>query len=197
MTKYLDKETYILSKQSPDDWINHANVGIISLYSKLITGSVLDFGCNNGATTFHLSYNKNVSSITGLDINEECGSYFNNVFKDVEIHNEFIGANILDVNFTNDSYDTILSFHTIEHIYESDLDEVVEKLYRLLKPSGYCIISIPYETAYNGPEHVSFFNEQQLKQLFERHMFETVECALDNRWSDANILTAIFRKGTS
>jgi len=187
------KENYITSKECAADWLNHANAGILRVYNDYITGSVLDFGCNHGGTTFHLSSNKNVTEITGLDINDNCRPYFEQIFADVKIPNTFLCSNILDIEMNN-SYDTIVSFHTLEHIYEDDLDVVIKKLFNMLKYNGFCIISIPYETAYNCTEHVSFFNEVSLSELFKRNGFIVVECIFDNRWSDSNILTGIFKK---
>jgi predicted SAM-dependent methyltransferase len=92
-------------------------------------------------------------------------------------------------------FDTIVSFHTIEHIYPDDIDLILQKSHKLLKDDGYFITSIPYERAYDdGVHHVAFYNENSLSELFENNGFETVECLDDNRVGINGILTGVFRK---
>jgi len=193
--KYKIKENYITRNPSPEDWRNHPNGQILNLYSNIIKGKVFDFGCNHGAETFLICENENVTKVTGLDLNCDAIDIANKTkeqFYDCNIN--FICSNIIDFEI-NEKYDTIISFHTIEHIYPEDIDSIIKKLLESLNNEGYCIISIPYEHAYdNGVQHVAYYNENSLKEVFEKNGFKTIECIKDDRHSEGNLLTGIFIK---
>lgn len=56
------------------------------------------------------------------------------------------------------SADVILSFQTFEHL--TDLNAVMEEVYRILKPGGRLVIDVPYfrsSGAFQDPTHVRFF----------------------------------------
>jgi 2-polyprenyl-3-methyl-5-hydroxy-6-metoxy-1,4-benzoquinol methylase len=193
--KYKIKENYITRDPNPNSWRNHPNGNILNIYSDIIRGNVLDFGCNHGSCSFLICENNNVTNVIGLDLNEEAINIANETKKEInETKINFISKNILDVTF-NEQFDTIISFHTLEHIYPEDVDEVLGKLYNSLTIGGYFIISIPYEHAFDdGTQHVAFYNENTLSDLFEKHNFKTIECLNDNRHSEGGKLTGIFKK---
>ena len=195
MDRYSEKENYVTRDSDPNEWREHANGLLITHYQELIKGDVIDFGCNHGACTFLLCENKNVNKVYGLDLNQNAIDVANETkikFSDYNV--EFICGNVL--NFNSDiKFDTIVSFHTIEHIYPDDISIVLQKFYNLLNDGCYFITSIPYEKGYdNGIQHVAYYNEISLKELFENNGFETIECLYDNRVGIPNILTGVFRK---
>lgn len=193
--KYKIKENYITRDPEPEKWVSHPNGNILNIYSDIIKGNVLDFGCNHGACTFLLCKNQNVNSIIGLDLNKDAIEVANTTklnYPNCDIN--FICQNILDTVFTQ-SFDTIVSFHTLEHIYPEDVNSVLSKLYDSLSYDGHFIISIPYDHAFDdGTQHVAFYNEITLSKLFEENKFTTIECLNDNRHSEGGILTGIFKK---
>jgi len=195
MDRYSEKENYVTRDSDPEAWRNHANGLLITLYKDLIKGDVIDFGCNHGACSFLLCENDNVKKVYGLDLNQEAISVANETKLKLPNHNiEFICDNVL--NFNNDmKFDTVISFHTIEHIYPEDIDVILQKFHNMLPQGGYFITSIPYEKAYdNGVQHVAYYNESSLSELFEKNGFETIECLNDNRVGIGGILTGVFKK---
>lgn len=195
MDKYLEKENYVTRDPDPNSWRDHANGLIIKYYENLIKGDVIDFGCNHGACTFLLCDNLNVTKIIGLDLNKEAIDVANNTKLSYSGCNiEFICENVLEFDYKN-SFDTIVSFHTIEHIYPDDIDIILQKFYSLLKDDGYFITSIPYERAFdNGIQHVAYYNEISLKNLFEKNGYITIECVGNDGRFDSATLTGIFKK---
>jgi 2-polyprenyl-3-methyl-5-hydroxy-6-metoxy-1,4-benzoquinol methylase len=174
MDRYLEKENYVTRDSDPEAWRNHANGLLITLYKDLIKGDVIDFGCNHGACSFLLCENDNVKKVYGLDLNQEAINVANETKLKLPNHNiEFICDNVL--NFNNDmKFDTVISFHTIEHIYPEDIDVILQKFHNMLPQGGYFITSIPYEKAYdNGVQHVAYYNESSLSELFEKNGFYT------------------------
>jgi SAM-dependent methyltransferase len=148
-----------------------------------------------------------VEEVIGFDINKEaleCGNTIirNRFPKNVESKIKFKHSNLNKIESENNYFDSILDIHTLEHIFPEDLNQVVAEKNRILKCGGYVVLSIPYEKAFYGEgcknqQHVSFFNEDTLKELFESNGFETIECYRDNRNGDELIdlcLTALFKK---
>jgi 2-polyprenyl-3-methyl-5-hydroxy-6-metoxy-1,4-benzoquinol methylase len=187
-----DKESYITANYDPVKWKNHVNVKTLEEHSNLLVGSVLDIGCNHGSTTYWLK-DFNVTKITGIDINNESLTYAKRLFKDIEIPNNFINLD-LTKKILDETFDTVICFHTLEHIYPEDVDDFLTNIYSMLKFNGYIILGLPYEHAYSDPCHVAFYNEQSLIDIMTKNSFEPVECFKDDRWNEKNILTGIFIK---
>lgn len=62
---------------------------------------------------------------------------------DIELYNNVdCVANILNLPFTDNSFDSILLIEVLEHV--PDLNLAVSELYRVLRPRGLCLVSIPF-----------------------------------------------------
>lgn len=205
--KYLEKENYILVKD--DLWYRtHITTQIINQYKTLLGKKCANLGSNSGYLCFLIAEFNEIEEVIGFDINNNALSYGETIirkFFSEEIGNKvkFKFSNLSNIDSKNDYFDSIIDFHTLEHIYPKDLNEVVCEKYRILKNGGYVILSIPYEYAFHDPneyppQHVSFFNEKKIIELFESNGFKTIECYKDYRVSKTNplqlCLTAIFRK---
>jgi len=192
--KYKEKEQYITRDPIPDKWRDHPNGQIMRHYSDIAKGHVLDFGCNHGACTFLLSEIGSIDSVIGYDINENSISLAIETKEKLKIDKvKFLSGNFLNENFDN-YFDTIYTFHTLEHIYPEDLDYILQKFYVSLKSGGHIIVCVPYEKCYNDPAHVNYFNSQNLADIFTKNNFKTLECIEDNRWSESGLVTGIFLK---
>lgn len=196
MSNYLEKENYITIHPNPETWKKHSNYHIIVAAKQYIKGKTCDLGCNHGACTLLLLEFDNITSIHGYDINinalEVAYKSASNIKSDIPI--SFICANLIKLPIENDIFDFSMSFHTLEHIYPEDADNVIKEIFRTLKPGGYFLISIPYDHAYPDPHHVAFYVEDSLKLLFESNKFITIECFKDDRFDQKDLLTAVFQK---
>jgi SAM-dependent methyltransferase len=76
--------------------------------------------------------------------------------------------------FENGSFDTIVSFQVIEHIYEDRL--FLKEIYRMLRPGGKAIISTPNRThtLSRNPWHEREYTPTELLELAEG-IFDRVE----------------------
>ena len=137
--------------------------------------------------------NYNVNSITGLDINTEALEYAKELFSDVSIPNKFINLD-LTTNVLNETFDTIILLHTLEHIYPEDVDVFISNIYSMLNDNGHLIIGLPYEDAYSDTCHVAFYNEQSLNEVMTRNSFKEIKCFKADRWTEKDILTGIYSK---
>jgi cyclopropane fatty-acyl-phospholipid synthase-like methyltransferase len=195
MNKY-EQEDYITIQPNVDVWKNHANVHILDLYKDYVHGDVLDVGCNHGASgTYWISNNINVTSITGLDIQEQIRPIFLDIMKPINLPIHFIQSDFTKEVTLEKTYDTIVSFHALEHIFPEDVTSFVTNMYKHLKTNGSVIISIPYQNAYDDPHHAATYDENTLAEVMESGGFVTVDCARDDRWPiEKDLLTGRFIK---
>lgn len=104
---------------------------------------VLDIGCGTGTQCGDLSYN--VRKVTGIDISSKLLTIAEQRKAERNIENvEFIQTTVFDERFMPDSFDVVMAFYVL-HFFE-DIDEVIRRIYGLLKPDGLFIL----ETACMG-----------------------------------------------
>lgn len=193
---YLEKENYITVHPDPEIWKGHPNYGIINSAKDYIHGVCGDLGCNHGSCTMFLFEHK-PEAVYGFDINIKALeiAYQLAVKQNTNIPVYFMCVNLILLPQEDNFFDFLMSFHTLEHIYPIDADAVVSEMYRVLKPNGNILLSIPYDHAYPDKCHVAYYVEDTLKELFERHNFITIECFKDERHHyEKDLLTAVFRK---
>jgi ubiquinone/menaquinone biosynthesis C-methylase UbiE len=163
-------------------------------------GTVGDLGCNMGACTILLSQaSARIERIFGFDMNKDALDLGASRVASMEIPIpvKFVVASLLDVPVESHTFDFLVSFHTLEHIYPSDATKFASEVFRILKPGGHFLISIPYQHAYPDPAHVAFYNVETLTGLMEGVGLVTIECMEDNRWpNEKDLLTGVFYKPT-
>jgi 2-polyprenyl-3-methyl-5-hydroxy-6-metoxy-1,4-benzoquinol methylase len=133
---------------------------------------VLDIACGIGYGSFIMAKSNDEVSVTGVDISPQAVEYANKFYK--KTNNCFIEANCLTVEFEAKSFDTVVSFETIEHL---DQDEFfVKRVYDFLKPGGTFICStqnqdvLPYDSK-RFPYHVKHYTVNEMKSILEKSGF--------------------------
>lgn len=112
---------------------------------------------------------------------------------------EVIELRVEDVHDEIDAVDVVVSFETIEHLFEPA--DLVRQAARLLKPGGLLILSCPngegFDIATLGPEalavdpeHVNLFNPSSLGLLLAAHHFEVIEVTTPGRLDAEFVRTA-------
>ena len=98
---------------------------------------VLDIGCGTGTQCGDLA--NNVKQVTGIDISSKLLAIAVQRKAEREIENvEFIQTTVFDERFYPSSFDVVMAFYVL-HFFE-DIDEVVRRIYALLKPDGLFIL---------------------------------------------------------
>lgn len=183
----------------PATWRPHANYQILRTCADLIAGArCADLGCNHGSCTL-LMHDFSPASVHGFDLNESALTVARQMAAAQGFaadRTRFVGAQLTDLraHAADGAYDLVVSFHTLEHIYPEDADRVVAEMWRITRAGGHALLSIPYDHAYPDPCHVAFYTEDTLRALFERHGWRTRMCFRDERWSERDLLTALFFK---
>jgi 2-polyprenyl-3-methyl-5-hydroxy-6-metoxy-1,4-benzoquinol methylase len=186
-------ENYVI-QEGTEAWKNHANSKIIEAYHEHIFGDVLDVGCNTGGVTYWLHKNEKVKSITGIDINPNVENIFRKHMKDLHINVEFFACNYTKNCLRDKQFDTIISFHTLEHIFPEHAVKFASNLANNLKTAGKFVTSIPYKKEYKDEHHRAFYDEASLVSLLKKAGLKCIECFPDTRWHEINLLTGLFIK---
>lgn len=104
-----------------------------------ISGNLLEIGCGEGRGVEELL--PHASQYLGLDKIGEVIQTLQQKYPGVEFKQAVIPP---FEGIADNTYDTIVSFQVIEHIYEDRL--FLQEIYRMLKPGGKAIISTPNNT---------------------------------------------------
>lgn len=98
---------------------------------------VLDIGCGTGTQCDDLA--NSVKQITGIDISSKLLAIAEQRRAEREIENvEFIQTTVFDERFEPGRLDVVMAFYVL-HFCE-DIDDVVRRIYNLLKPEGLFIL---------------------------------------------------------
>ena len=162
---------------------------------------VLDIGCGTGTQCGDLA--NNVKQVTGIDISSKLLAIAEQRKAEHKIENvEFIQTTVFDDRFEPGSFDVITAFYVL-HFFE-DIDEVVRRIYGLLKPDGLFIL----ETACLGEENrymgklvrlagklgflplINLLTTQQIVQALEQSGFSIVDKTKFSESNDAYTLIA-------
>lgn len=78
-------------------------------------------------------------------------------------------ASYMPIPWVDDSVDTILAFHFLEHLRGARVIEMLREIERVLRPGGTAMIVVPHrlsQMAYHDLDHQSFFCEETWRILF-------------------------------
>jgi ubiquinone/menaquinone biosynthesis C-methylase UbiE len=147
---------------------------------------VLDIGCGTGTQCDDLA--NNVKHVTGIDISSKLLAIAEQRKAERKIDNvEFIQTTVFDERFEPGSFDVVTAFYVL-HFFD-DIDEVVRRIYDLLKQNGLFIL----ETACLGEKDkftgqfvrtagklgflpfINLLTTQQLEQALELAGFSIVD----------------------
>jgi 2-polyprenyl-3-methyl-5-hydroxy-6-metoxy-1,4-benzoquinol methylase len=150
-----------------------------NIFPNSITG---DFACGTGYGSIMLS--KNSEKVIGIDLNDEVINKIKKRYsKNIKV--EFLQDNLLNLNY--DSYfNNIISFETVEHLREDDIEKLFKLYNKSLKTGGKLIFSTPYlqemsENALKMGFHLTFLiDEIKIKKWLENTGFDLVSLNYQN-----------------
>ena len=147
----LSTDVFITSPISMSSPVYIVRQGLFKLINELapkVNGDILDFGC--GSKPYESLFT-NSESYVGIDIEE---SGHNHINSKVDFYWD---GKVLP--FKDSTFDAIVSFEVFEHIF--NIDEVLSELWRVLKPDGQLLLSVPFvwnehEIPYDFARYTSF-----------------------------------------
>jgi 2-polyprenyl-3-methyl-5-hydroxy-6-metoxy-1,4-benzoquinol methylase len=143
---------------------------------------VLDLGCGSGAFLYYLRA-AGYTNVSGIDISQQ----------QIELAHklgvtEAKCSSILSELKTTDSesLDVVLMMDILEHLDDSELFEVLDQVFRVVKDGGICVAHVPnaeglygMRIRYGDLTHERAFAPKSVKQLFQTIGFTEVRCFED------------------
>lgn len=130
---------------------------------------VADMACGSGYGSLMLS--ENCKEVHGVDIDKITIDEIKKRYANEE-KVKFYNMNLLDIEFEN-KFDVIVSFETVEHFEEVELDSLFNKFSKALKPNGEFLFSTPYnqdKNIYSMKWHRTFYiTEEKIERMLEKY----------------------------
>lgn len=138
--QFWDKIAIKYSKKNvPNEEIYQRKLDIIRELSSSEM-NCLEVGCGTGSTAIKLA--NSFKHIKATDFSQKMIEIANTRKTDENIDNvDFFVESVEDMNYQNGSFDVVMS-HSILHLVDSH-KEALSKIFNILKPDGYFIVSIP------------------------------------------------------
>ncbi len=160
-----------LESMSQAMWYNKFT---LSLFSKYLSGEILEIGCGIGNFTKDLS---GYGRVTAIDIEKEYIKKTKNSLKS----RVSVGLGNIEKGeyfFKNKKFNSVVCLNVLEHI-END-DRALENIYKLLNKDGYLILQVPghkflYGSIDKSIGHYRRYNLSDLKKKLEGKGFKIVE----------------------
>lgn len=146
------------------------------------TASILDIGCGHGKVLYFLSA-AGYKNVKGVDLSQEqvdaahrlgipnvvCGSAFDYV-----------------AGLPDESLDVAILFDILEHLEKQDLFDMLDQVWRILRPGGRCIVHSPngeglfaMRILFGDLTHRQAFTRKSMEQLFATLGFAGIDCFED------------------
>lgn len=139
--------------------LNSAKDNRMHVISTLCHGRVLELGCGSGILTKRIR--DRGLEVIGVDKNAEKINQACSTHEDIR----FIQSDVLKLSLPVKSFDTVILPEILEHVPEEIGNKMFEVAWRLLKPEGRMIVSVPNENCIPHPNHIRCFTRHSLKSL--------------------------------
>lgn len=169
-------EDYNLTR---DLFKNKKYLEMLSEYLKP-NSEILDIGCGAGKPIDEYLVSKEYI-VTGIDISE----------KQIELAKinvpkaSYLVKDMSEMNFQNNSFDTVVSFYAIFHIPREDHLYLFKKILKILKPGGLFLTTLGFDDWEGSEEfhgvtmHWSQYNKDKNLELIKEAGFEIVKAEID------------------
>ena len=118
---------------------------------------VLDVACGEGYGSSFIA--ETARSVVGVDISDDVIRHASMTYRKSNL--EFVKSNAIELDFTDASFDIVVSFETIEHLIEQA--QMLAELKRVMRDDGILVISSPNRPIYS--EESGEHNTYHLKEL--------------------------------
>jgi GT2 family glycosyltransferase/SAM-dependent methyltransferase len=124
---------------------------------------VLDIACGEGYGAALMA--KTANHVVGVDISQECISFATDKYLSHHSNIRCQKGSVESIPASDDTFDVIVSFETIEHVSEEVQKQFLSEVKRTLKKNGVFIVSTPDKENYSDRyQHANPFHVHELKR---------------------------------
>lgn len=175
-----------------------------------MNGSFLDIGCGSGSQIFSIAPHFEEFSFTGIDISEPNIKACNEALSHMSDFSrfEFILGDFVEHEFHRKF--TLAFSYSVFQLIDTSMDDLLRRVWELLEPDGYLVLSVPYDCNYNrclnyfrglvGLFRCSLFDRLTVdmahilyRKKFSKNFLRERMIYLDNRNSLLNLKTVAAR----
>jgi 2-polyprenyl-3-methyl-5-hydroxy-6-metoxy-1,4-benzoquinol methylase len=131
--------------------------------------NVLDAACGYGYGSALIR--EAGSSVTGVDLSREAIAYARTRYLRPSI--KFQEMDATDLKFDRNTFDTVVSIETFEHLPPEKTECFLASVRRVLKPGGILVLSTPVRSVYDQisktPDHINEVEAEEFIRLFKSH----------------------------
>ncbi len=132
-----------------------------------------DIGCGTGATSVAL---KQFGKVVAVDLSPEALK----LHSSRNDHGEMVRASAVSLPFKSETFDVLTYLDMLEHVEEDEL--ALEEAFRLLRPGGWLLLSVPAHPWLWGKHDVSLHHKRrytrtELLAKLDRAGFQLVRCS--------------------
>lgn len=213
--KYKGNQDYFETayRTGSDSWTHLSKkTQLEKLVSRIKEGSIiLDVGSGRGLYAKYLAQLGH--SVLGLDSEKNIVNKINLEIKNWELAGKlkFVEGSVLDIPFTDNSFDGIYDISLLEYLYKEDWEEYAKEITRVLKKGGFYLnISISKDTTkfldmnpkdsvdgdvHKYGIHYHFFTQDEIKNIFKDKLIleeQTIEDISSEE--DTLYIVSLFKK---
>ncbi|WP_058485472.1 class I SAM-dependent methyltransferase [Defluviitalea phaphyphila] len=163
------------NKNAKEFFINTVKADMSSLYVFFLQyikskGHILDLGCGSGRDSlFFINNGYKVTAVDGSKEMAKLGSKF--------IKQPVLNIKFQEINFFEE-FDGVWACASLLHINDSEIDDVLNRIYNSLKPKGIFYSSFKYgdKKEWRDGRYFRYHNEKSFNKLIQNHKgFELIK----------------------
>lgn len=173
---YLAKETSIIATDDAFRYRHH-DYRLLSAFHRQLGRRVLHLGCNVGVNSVILA--RNGLQVHGVDLQAEAirRAVARRDLEDdaVRARLTFQCATFASMRVPCGSFDSVIAFDVLEHIYLDDLDGLLDTIISALRPGGHLLVHMPRLDSFADPAHVTTWDVDSARQRLSTR-FRVLRC---------------------
>jgi len=147
------------------------------IVKKYVKDSILEIGAGSGVFINHLKGKKFID-VPGIDL--------------LPKHEDVHYGDVTSLTINNESFDTIFATEVVEHLTDEQLPLAIKSIFRILKPKGHFVFSVPFQEdfrinhivcpncqhEFHRYGHYQVFTHQRVQELLNEYGFKVVFCKI-------------------
>ena len=173
---YVEKERRLIPLDFGFRYAHHDFL-FLDRHAELLGRRVLHLGCNAGIGSIILA--RLGFLVHGVDVQrtaiEQARAFRDREPVEVAERVTFQWASFRSMELPEGWFDSAVAFDVLEHLHPADLEALLERVGRALRPGGHLLVHVPEGDSFPDPAHVRKFSAEELRGEIGRR-FHVLDC---------------------